>query len=149
MGLGLKGGLSDSAFAGVAARQGMRRVAAGAARLLSPFGQRVPPKLLIAPQDIRTSDPTIAAEIYAGQLKLAGKLLETHGRSPFEMEPPSEAFAVELHDLILESGIDACVYGHHHRNIPAFSIGKTRMLTNQLGYVRYGEHAGFDPGAVL
>jgi uncharacterized heparinase superfamily protein len=97
MGLGLKGGLSDSAFAGVAARQGMRRVAAGAARLLSPFGQRVPPKLLIAPQDIRTSDPTIAAEIYAGQLKLAGKLLETHGRSPFEMEPPSEAFAVELH----------------------------------------------------
>ena len=45
MGLGLKGGLSDSAFAGVAARQGMRRVAAGAARLLSPFGQRVPQKL--------------------------------------------------------------------------------------------------------
>ncbi len=97
MGLGIRGGLSDRAFAGVAARQGVRRVAAQAARLLSPFGPRIPQKLLIAPQDIRTSDPTIAAEFYAGQLKLAGKLLETHGRSPFELEPPSEAFAVELH----------------------------------------------------
>jgi uncharacterized heparinase superfamily protein len=97
MGLGIRGGLSDGAFAGVAARQGVRRVAAGAARLLSPFGPRVPQKLLIAPQDIRTSDPTIAADFYAGQLKLAGKLLETHGRSPFELEPPSEAFAAELH----------------------------------------------------
>ncbi len=93
----MKAGLSDGAFAGVAARQGMRRVAAGAARLLAPFGARVPQKLLIAPQDIRTSDPTIAADFYAGQLKLAGKLLETHGQSPFELEPPSEAFAVELH----------------------------------------------------
>jgi uncharacterized heparinase superfamily protein len=97
MGLGIRGGLSDGAFAGVAARQGVRRVAAGAARLLSPFGPRVPQKLLIAPQDIRTSDPTIAADFYAGQLKLAGKLLETHGHSPFELKPPSEAFAAELH----------------------------------------------------
>ena len=97
MGLGMKGGLSDGAFAGVAARQGMRRMAAGAARLLTPFGARIPQKLLIAPQDIRTSDPTIAADFYAGQLKLAGKLLETHGQSPFELEPPSEAFAAELH----------------------------------------------------
>jgi uncharacterized heparinase superfamily protein len=97
MGLGIRGGLSDGAFAGVAARQGVRRVAAGAARLLAPFGPRIPQKLLIAPQDIRTSDPTIAADFYAGQLKLAGKLLETHGRSPFELVPPSDAFAAELH----------------------------------------------------
>jgi uncharacterized heparinase superfamily protein len=95
--LGLRGGLSDRALAGVAARQGLRAAAAGMARLLKPFGQRIAQRLLIAPQDIRTSDPTIAAEIYSGQLKLAGKLLETHGRSPFELSPPSEAFAVELH----------------------------------------------------
>ena len=95
--MALKGGLADGAFAGVAARQGLRVLMAGATGLLKPFGQRTPQKLLIAPQDIRTSDPTIAADIYAGQLKFAGKLMETHGRSPFELEPPSEAFAAELH----------------------------------------------------
>ncbi|MGL4240176.1 MAG: heparinase II/III family protein [Beijerinckiaceae bacterium] len=64
---------------------------------MRPFGRRAPDRLLIAPQDLRTSDPTIAAEIYAGQLKFAGKLMETHGRSPFELPPPSEAFAAELY----------------------------------------------------
>ncbi len=82
---------------GHAARAGARRMAAGASRLLRPFGQRAPRKLLIAPQDLRTADPTLAGEIYAGHLKLAGKLQETHGRSPFELPPPSHAFAVELH----------------------------------------------------
>jgi uncharacterized heparinase superfamily protein len=64
---------------------------------MRPFGRKAPERLIIAPQDLRTTDPTIAADIYAGQLKFAGKLLETHGRSPFELEPPSEAFAAELH----------------------------------------------------
>jgi uncharacterized heparinase superfamily protein len=66
-------------------------------RAVRPFGRRPPERLIIAPQDLRTSDPTIADDIYAGHLKLAGKVLETHGRSPFEMEPPSDAFAAELH----------------------------------------------------
>jgi uncharacterized heparinase superfamily protein len=72
---------------------------AGAAlsRVARPFGRRPPERLIIAPQDLRTTDSTIADEIYAGQIKLAGKLMETHGRSPFELEPPSEAFAAELH----------------------------------------------------
>ena len=38
------------------------------------------------------------------------------------------------------------LYGHHHQNIPEFTIGKTKMLTNQLGYVGYGEHMLFDTG---
>ncbi len=97
MDVGLRGGMGDAALIGHAARASARRMAAGAARLLAPFGQRVPRKLLIAPQDLRTADPTLAGEIYAGHLKLAGKLQETHGRSPFELPPPSLAFAVELH----------------------------------------------------
>jgi uncharacterized heparinase superfamily protein len=64
---------------------------------MSPFGRRAPERLLIAPQDLRTTDPTIAADIYAGQLKFAGKLMETHGRSPFELPAPSDAFAADLH----------------------------------------------------
>jgi hypothetical protein len=56
----------------------------------------------------------------------------------------NEAFAVELFDLIEATGPDAWIYGHHHGNTPDFKIGKTQMLTNQLGYVKYGEHLGFD-----
>lgn len=72
-----------------------------------------------------------------------------HYPEQFRGDALNEAFAVELHDLIAASGAAAWIYGHHHRNIPAYTIGNTRMLTNQLGYVRQGEHKAFDPGAVL
>ena len=57
----------------------------------------------------------------------------------------NEAFAAELFDLIEPSGISHWVYGHHHCNIPEFSIGNTKLLTNQLGYVQQQEHKLFDP----
>ena len=56
----------------------------------------------------------------------------------------NEAFAVELFDLIETNGPDYWIYGHHHSNTPDFKIGKTEMLTNQLGYVKYGVHQLFD-----
>lgn len=56
----------------------------------------------------------------------------------------NEAFAVELYDLIETSEPDYWVYGHHHSNIPAFTIGKSKMLTNQLGYVQRNEHLLFE-----
>ena len=55
----------------------------------------------------------------------------------------NEAFAVELFDLIEATAPDCWIYGHTHGNTPDFEIGKTRMLTNQLGYVKYGEHHDF------
>lgn len=55
----------------------------------------------------------------------------------------NEAFAVELHDLILDSDIDYWIFGHHHQNRCDFTIGKTRMLSSQLGYVQLGEHKDF------
>lgn len=48
-------------------------------------------------------------------------------------------FTVDLTDYIETSGIDAWVYGHSHRSIEAV-IGKTRMLSNQIGYVAYGDY---------
>ena len=56
------------------------------------------------------------------------------------------AFTVELGEYIAESGIDFWIYGHSHRNIDA-QIGKTKILSNQLGYVSHGEylHNGFTP----
>ncbi len=55
----------------------------------------------------------------------------------------NEAFAAELFDLIEPSGVDYWIYGHHHQYIPEFEIGRTKLVTNQLGYVKYGEHHAF------
>lgn len=54
-------------------------------------------RLLIAPQDIRTADGTVAADIYAGHLVFGGSFVDSHGHSPFEVEPPSDAWAEGLH----------------------------------------------------
>lgn len=66
-----------------------------------------------------------------------------HYPEEFQRDALNEAFATELHDLIAGSDCSAWIYGHHHRNTPEFIIGRTRMLTNQLGYVRHGEHEAF------
>ena len=56
-------------------------------------------RLVIAPQDLRTGDPTRASEIYAGRFAFAGKIVICDGRSPFEMAPPSEEWAAALHSF--------------------------------------------------
>ena len=53
-------------------------------------------RLLIAPQDLRTADPTRASEIYSGRFAFAGKIVICDGRSPFEIEPPSEEWSDQL-----------------------------------------------------
>ena len=56
-------------------------------------------QLLIAPPDLRTADPTIAVEIYAGRFSFAGHVVESGGDSPFEAGPPSEDWLQELHSF--------------------------------------------------
>ena len=53
-------------------------------------------RLVIAPQDLRTADATRASEIYAGRFAFAGKVVICDRRSPFEMTPPSDEWAVNL-----------------------------------------------------
>ena len=53
-------------------------------------------RLIIAPHDLRTADATRAAEIYAGRFVFAGKIVTCHGRSIFDLEPPSEDWEVAL-----------------------------------------------------
>ena len=60
------------------------------------FSSAMSDRLLIAPQDLRTADPTRASEIYAGRFALAGKIVICDGRSPFEIEPPSEEWSDQL-----------------------------------------------------
>ncbi len=61
----------------------------------------------------------------------------------------NEAFAIELFDFIESSGPDYWIYGHHHSNTPDFSIGKTRLVTNQLGYIESNEHYLFSTEKVF
>jgi predicted phosphohydrolase len=55
----------------------------------------------------------------------------------------NDAFAVELFDLIETKGPDYWIYGHTHNNTNDFKIGKTQLLTNQLGYVMHNEQYSF------
>jgi uncharacterized heparinase superfamily protein len=54
-------------------------------------------RLVIAPQDLRTTDPTRASEIYAGRFSFAGKTVVCDGQSPFEVLPPTDEWAEALH----------------------------------------------------
>ncbi len=80
----------------VGARAASRRVASLAKAPLH-FSGRTPDKLLIAPQDLRTSDPTRAGDIYAGSFALGGKTVSTEGASPFLVTPPTTEWAEALH----------------------------------------------------
>ena len=61
-----------------------------------PFSFGKADRIVIAPQDLRTSDATRASEIYAGRFAFAGKVVTCDSRSPFEMNPPSEDWAASL-----------------------------------------------------
>lgn len=88
---------------GLALAEALRHVRAGAirfARALLPFGGQQPDRLLIAPQDLRTADPTVAGDIYAGYFAFAGRIVSSKGRSPFEVEPPSRPWAEMLNGFV-------------------------------------------------
>jgi len=67
----------------------------GHALLNLPFPAKTD-RLVISPQDLRTADATRASEIYAGRFVFAGKVVTCDARSPFEIAPPSEDWAVAL-----------------------------------------------------
>jgi predicted phosphohydrolase len=66
-----------------------------------------------------------------------------HYPEQYKGDALNEAFASELSSFIETSEVDYWIYGHHHCNVEDFRIGKTQMLTNQLGYVSNGEQVGF------
>ena len=59
------------------------------ARALGRLRTRTPERLLIVPQDIRTADATRADDIYAGYFAFGGRIVNTQGRSPFELPAPN------------------------------------------------------------
>ena len=83
-------------------------------------------------------------------------IVVTHHAPTFINYPPkyinsniNEAFATNLTSLIEDSNIDYWIYGHHHSNVGDFQIGNTKLITNQLGYVKYNENAGYNNKAII
>ncbi len=67
----------------------------------------------------------------------------------FRNSPLNEAFVTELSYFIEDHQPEAWIYGHSHINTPEFKIGRTRMITNQLGYVDLEENKTFKLNAVV
>ena len=65
-------------------------------RMATRWRARAPDRLLIAPQDIRTTDPTSAADIAAGYFAFGGKIVNAMGRSPFTLDPGSDLWMQQL-----------------------------------------------------
>lgn len=60
----------------------------------------------------------------------------------------NSAYATELDEYICGSRISAWIYGHNHYGTDLM-IGATRLVSNPLGYVSYGQHIGFDNSAMI
>lgn len=77
-------------------------------------------------------------------------LVATHHVPSFELlsdefkgSPLNGAFVVEMEDFIAQSPVEYWIYGHSHRNVDK-TIGNTKCVSNQLGYVFANEHHTFD-----
>lgn len=78
--------------AGLVAREFGRRSMASlktVARFASRPIEPGPDQIVIAPQDIRTADPTVADDIHAGRFVFSGQMAEARDGSPFQLVPPS------------------------------------------------------------
>ncbi len=96
----LVSGLAETwRYAGLVAREtwlrATRRGAIGRLTSVS-LGGTSPNRLLVAPTDLHAADPIEADHILSGLISLADGVLETEGVSPFELDPPTEAFAEAL-----------------------------------------------------
>lgn len=61
------------------------------------YGAPIADKLLIVPQDLRSSDPSFPSEVEFGHFGLAGTVAMLEGQSVFDVVPPSPTWARELH----------------------------------------------------
>jgi predicted phosphohydrolase len=88
--------------------------------------------------------------------KAARKMVISHHVPSFlnypkkhQNDPINACFASNLDDFMQKTPPNAWIFGHHHSNISPFLIGKTTLYTNQLGYVKFKEGAGFDRSAMI
>lgn len=59
-----------------------------------------------------------------------------------KLSPINAGFATELGNWIAETRIDYWIYGHSHVSIDTH-VGETWVVSNQLGYIMFGEGDGY------
>jgi Icc-related predicted phosphoesterase len=59
----------------------------------------------------------------------------------------NEAYCIDLTDYIEDSNVNFWIHGHSHVNHNPIFVGKTILLTNQLGHVQSNEHKEFKRNA--
>lgn len=62
--------------------------------------------------------------------------------------PVGTGFTTELGDWIADSPVKAWIYGHSHDSVEV-TVGKTRVLSNQLGYLKMKEGRDFAAAKTL
>lgn len=82
-------------------------------------------------------------------------IVVTHHVPSFQLSSPdyagskiNGAFTVELERYIENSPVEYWIYGHSHRNVNKV-IGRTKCVSNQLGYVFHNEHYTFDSQKII
>jgi uncharacterized heparinase superfamily protein len=65
--------------------------------LAMPKGRRAPERMVIAPPDLRTGDPSIANDLYAGRYVFGGAAVDSNGIPVFDLPAPHRAWAEQLH----------------------------------------------------
>jgi hypothetical protein len=90
-----------------------------------------------------------------GQSRAEHIIVVSHHVPSFQLVSPdfkknrtNGIFAGELDKFIETSPIKYWIYGHSHCNIDKM-IGKTRCLSNQLGYVFHNEHLSFNQEKII
>jgi uncharacterized heparinase superfamily protein len=63
------------------------------------YAGAMPDRLTIAPIDLRTADPTVALDIYAGRWVFSGDGVDVSGFSVFDAMPPNEDWSRQLHSF--------------------------------------------------
>mgnify|MGYP001286658175 CR=1 FL=1 len=91
--------------------------------------------LLLAPQELRSADPSLAADIASGSLGLAGSLVPINDGSPFSLSPPNPAFFAALHGFAWLSDLRAA------NTFDAHAVA-TRLV---LDWIERFDRAGDDP----
>lgn len=90
-------------ISGLYMRSGFRQVHQAVNGSVFRFRQafkKAPEKLLVAPTDLRASDPFIAEEMLQGRFILAGRTVDAGKDCIFDLEVPSPEFQTRLHSFV-------------------------------------------------
>lgn len=105
------------------------------------YAGKIPERLLIAPIDLRTADPTTALDIYAGRYYFSGEGVDTEGESIFDANPPSDSWSRELHGFEW--------LRHLRASDMAISRDNARSLVDEwIRQARRADPVAWEPGVV-